>query len=152
MPLAAPPLAPKPRRFALDLVRHGLMAFLRTRERDHLPEVIRAAGHAGLSTLPGALAPFEIVSTWRAEASAVKAFPVARASGPPYNADVHTTRPEIPLVQTGGVTAEEAAAYRAAETVAVAVDSPLVGDALDGGSLREPAARTQDFTVAAAVL
>lgn len=222
MPLTsppAPPVSPAARSFGDTLVRHGLVAILRSRQGTQLPEVIgtladagvrlieitartpgcaaalrdvraglpdgvhlgagtvttvsevdavrdaggtftvsphcdpgliRAAGHAGLGTLPGALTPSEILNAWHSGASAVKVFPAARAGGPPYIADVHSTLPEIPLVPTGGVTAEETAAYRAAGAVAVGVGSPLLGDALEGGSLAELASRARDFVAAAA--
>ncbi|WP_335974974.1 MULTISPECIES: bifunctional 4-hydroxy-2-oxoglutarate aldolase/2-dehydro-3-deoxy-phosphogluconate aldolase [Streptomycetaceae] len=114
------------------------------------PEQVRAARDARLAALPGAMTPTEILTAWRAGATAVKVFPAARAGGPSYTADVHATLPEIPLVPTGGIGAGQIAAYRAAGAVAVGVGSPLLGDALDGGSLTELASRARDFVAAAA--
>ena len=49
--------------------------------------------------------------------------------------------PHIPLVPTGGVALDQIADYVAAGAVAVGLGGPLVGDALDGGSLSDLAER-----------
>ncbi|MFG3257229.1 bifunctional 4-hydroxy-2-oxoglutarate aldolase/2-dehydro-3-deoxy-phosphogluconate aldolase [Streptomyces sp. NPDC048172] len=112
------------------------------------PELIRAAGDAALGSLPGALTPTELLRAHRAGATAVKVFPAARL-GPPYVEDVRGTLPDIPLVPTGGVTAADVPVYRAAGARAVGVGSPLLGDALEGGSLSELAARARHFATVA---
>ena len=74
----------------------------------------------GVPVIPGALTPTEIEAAWRAGAAMVKLFP-ARAVGPRYVADVLKPLPDLPLVCTGGVSAENAADYLAAGAVAVGV-------------------------------
>ncbi|GAA2069575.1 bifunctional 4-hydroxy-2-oxoglutarate aldolase/2-dehydro-3-deoxy-phosphogluconate aldolase [Streptomyces albiaxialis] len=112
------------------------------------PGIVRAAGDAALGSLPGALTPTEILRAHRAGATAVKVFPAARL-GPPYIADVRATLPGIPLVPTGGVTAADVPAHLAAGATAVGVGSPLLGDALEGGSLPELADRARHFAALA---
>ncbi|WP_129837718.1 bifunctional 4-hydroxy-2-oxoglutarate aldolase/2-dehydro-3-deoxy-phosphogluconate aldolase [Streptomyces sp. RFCAC02] len=113
------------------------------------PELIRAARDAGLGALPGAFTPTEILAAHRAGATAVKLFP-ATGLGPGYVADVRAPLPDIPLVPTGGVGTREIPAYRAAGAVAVGVGSPLVGDALAGGSLAALGERAAEFVRLAA--
>jgi len=69
------------------------------------PEVIRTARAAGIGSPPGAYTPTEIVSAWR--------------HGPGYLADIAAPLPHIPLVPTGGVHAEDIAAYHDAGALAV---------------------------------
>ena len=82
---------------------------------------VLARGHQlGVPVIPGALTPTEIEAAWRAGAAMVKLFP-ARAVGPEYVADVLKPLPDVPLLCTGGVNADNAAAYLAAGAVAVGV-------------------------------
>lgn len=112
------------------------------------PELVREARAAGLGAFPGAYTPSEILAAWRTGPTAVKLFP-AGGLGPRYVADVLAPLPEVPLVPTGGVTVENVAAYREAGVLAVGAGSPLLGDALDGGSLTELGRRAADFVRAA---
>ena len=99
------------------------------------------AAHTGCAlAMPGALTPTEILAAWRAGADVVKVFP-ARAFGPSYIKDLLAPLPQIPLMPTGGVGAENAAAYLRAGAVAVAV----------GGSLIDPdAVATADWAAISA--
>jgi 2-dehydro-3-deoxyphosphogluconate aldolase / (4S)-4-hydroxy-2-oxoglutarate aldolase len=81
---------------------------------------------------PGALTPTEILAAWVAGASAVKLFP-ASAVGPGYLQQIAGPFPDIPLVPTGGVSAENAAEWIAAGAVAVGMGSWLVGDGEPAG-------------------
>ena len=67
---------------------------------------------------PGALSPTEILAAWSAGASAVKLFP-ASAVGPGYLAQVAGPFPDIPMVPTGGVSADTAGEWIAAGAVAL---------------------------------
>jgi 2-dehydro-3-deoxyphosphogluconate aldolase/(4S)-4-hydroxy-2-oxoglutarate aldolase len=100
------------------------------------------AGELGVAYLPGALTPTEIVAAWSAGATAVKLFP-ARLGGPRYLRDLREPLPDIPIVPTGGVNADNVADWFAAGAVAVGVGGTLIGDALDGGDLSALAARAQ---------
>ncbi|MBV9817183.1 MAG: bifunctional 4-hydroxy-2-oxoglutarate aldolase/2-dehydro-3-deoxy-phosphogluconate aldolase [Solirubrobacterales bacterium] len=98
------------------------------------PEVVRVAGEAGVACYPGGFTATEILTAWELGATAVKLFPAA-TGGPRHLRDLRGPLPGIPLVPTGGVAIEEIGDYLNAGAAAVGLGGPLVGDALDGGSL-----------------
>lgn len=91
------------------------------------PELVAWAAARGVPTLPGAFTPTEVLAAWRAGAAAVKLFP-ASVAGPAFVRECHGPFPDIPLVPSGGVTAETAADFIRAGAVAVGVGSWLIGD------------------------
>jgi 2-dehydro-3-deoxyphosphogluconate aldolase / (4S)-4-hydroxy-2-oxoglutarate aldolase len=102
---------------------------------------VYAAEH-GVACYPGGWTPTELLEAWRLRAPAVKLFPAA-SGGPRHLKDVRAPLPHIPLVPTGGVALDQIADYIAAGAVAVGLGGPLVGDALDGGSLSDLAERAR---------
>jgi 2-dehydro-3-deoxyphosphogluconate aldolase / (4S)-4-hydroxy-2-oxoglutarate aldolase len=98
------------------------------------PSIGEAAREAGVAWLPGAFTPTEIVAAWNAGADAVKLFP-ARLGGPRYLRDLREPLDDIPIVPTGGVTAESMVDWFAAGAVAVGAGGVLIGDALTTGDL-----------------
>lgn len=76
---------------------------------------------------PGALSPTEILAAWTAGASAVKLFPAVTV-GTGYIRQLAGPLPSIPLVPTGGVSAETAGDWIKAGGVAVGIGSWLIGD------------------------
>lgn len=100
------------------------------------PEVARAAVAAGAGCYPGGFTATEILTAWELGASAVKLFPAA-TGGPRHLRDLRGPLPGIPLIPTGGVAIEQIGDYLAAGAAAVGLGSPLIGDALDGGSLEQ---------------
>ena len=90
-----------------------------------------AAGRA-ISTLPGAATPTEALVAWRAGAAAIKVFP-ASVLGPAFIRELHGPFPDLPLVPTGGVTADSAAAFIEAGAIAVGLGGWLLGDGEPGG-------------------
>ena len=78
--------------------------------------------------IPGALTPTEIVAAWTAGADFVKVFP-AGLGGPSYIREVRAPLPQVQLVPTGGVTAENVVEFLKAGAVAVGVGSSLVDKA-----------------------
>jgi 2-dehydro-3-deoxyphosphogluconate aldolase/(4S)-4-hydroxy-2-oxoglutarate aldolase len=96
------------------------------------PELIRWAAARGIPALPGAATPTEILAAWRAGAAAVKLFP-ASSLGASFVRECRGPFPDIPLVPTGGVTAETAGSFIAAGAVAVGLGSWLVGDGVADG-------------------
>jgi 2-dehydro-3-deoxyphosphogluconate aldolase/(4S)-4-hydroxy-2-oxoglutarate aldolase len=106
------------------------------------PEVAVYARERGVPCYPGALTPSELLEAWRLNTPAVKLFP-AGSGGVRYLKDVRAPLPQIPLVPTGGVALDQIPDYIAAGAVAVGLGSPLVGDALDGGSLSALAERAR---------
>lgn len=101
-------------------------------------EVISWAAGRGVPAFPGALSPTEVLTGWRAGASAIKLFP-ASVGGPALLRELRGPFPDIPLVPTGGVTAENARSLIAAGAVAVGVGGWLAGSP-DESTLRERAA------------
>src|SRR2546421_9832878 len=69
------------------------------------PALVARARELAVAYLPGALTPTEIVAAWNAGAAAVKLFP-ARLGGPRYLRDLREPLPHIPIVPTGGGSAE----------------------------------------------
>lgn len=92
------------------------------------PELVAWAATQGVPTLPGAATPTEVLAAWRAGAAAVKVFP-ASVVGPAFVRECRGPFPDIPLVPSGGVTAETATDFIAAGAAAVGVGGWLIGDA-----------------------
>jgi 2-dehydro-3-deoxyphosphogluconate aldolase/(4S)-4-hydroxy-2-oxoglutarate aldolase len=78
------------------------------------------------------LSPTEIHAAWSAGASAVKLFP-AVAVGPSYLRLITGPFPDIHIVPTGGISAENASQWIAAGAVAVGMGGWLIGDADPAG-------------------
>ena len=89
-----------------------------------VPDVIAACRERGVPVLPGAYTPTEIHACLAAGADLVKVFP-AETLGPAYIRAVRGPLDGARLLATGGVTPENAAAYRAAGAAGVGVGSPL---------------------------
>jgi len=73
-------------------------------------DVIETARRYGIVVIPGAMTPTEILTAWEAGADMVKVFP-ASILGPKYLKAVRGPLPQIPLVPTGGVTADNAGEF-----------------------------------------
>jgi 2-dehydro-3-deoxyphosphogluconate aldolase/(4S)-4-hydroxy-2-oxoglutarate aldolase len=91
------------------------------------PALIDWAVARGLPVLPGAFSPTEILTAWRAGATAVKLFP-ASVAGPAFVREFRGPFRDIPLIATGGVTIESAPAFLGAGAKAVGIGSWLTGD------------------------
>jgi 2-dehydro-3-deoxyphosphogluconate aldolase / (4S)-4-hydroxy-2-oxoglutarate aldolase len=90
------------------------------------PAIVAWAAARDIPCFPGALTPTEVLVAWRAGAAGVKLFP-ASAVGPSFVREARGPLREIPLIPTGGVTAESAAEYLRAGAVAVGLGSWLTG-------------------------
>ncbi|WP_096394363.1 bifunctional 4-hydroxy-2-oxoglutarate aldolase/2-dehydro-3-deoxy-phosphogluconate aldolase [Halorubrum trapanicum] len=91
------------------------------------PDVIRTANRYGTPVVVGAYTPTEAIEAYEAGADAVKVFP-AKTGGPDHVAAIGGPLPQIPLVPTGGVGADNAGEYVRAGAVAVGVGSSIVDD------------------------
>jgi 2-dehydro-3-deoxyphosphogluconate aldolase/(4S)-4-hydroxy-2-oxoglutarate aldolase len=91
------------------------------------PELVTWAAERGIPFLPGALTPSEALAGWRAGAAAIKLFP-ASVAGPQFIRELRGPFPDIPVVPTGGITADTAGSYIRAGAVAVGLASWLTGD------------------------
>ena len=89
------------------------------------PQVIALCNQLGVPVVPGALTPTEVVTAWQLGADLVKVFPVSSV-GARYIRDLRGPLPEIPLVPTGGITANNVADFVKAGAVAVGAGSDLV--------------------------
>jgi 2-dehydro-3-deoxyphosphogluconate aldolase/(4S)-4-hydroxy-2-oxoglutarate aldolase len=88
-------------------------------------EVIALAKDQGVVSIPGTFTPTEAYQAWTAGASAVKIFP-AFVGGPKYIRALLAPMPELRLVPTGGVTAQDAASYLEAGALAVCLGSSFL--------------------------
>ena len=94
---------------------------------EHESKLVTEAEIADVSdvvAIPGAYTPTEMVTAWEAGADLIKLFP-ASALGPGYLRDLRGPLPQLRLVPTGGVTADNVGAYLAAGAVAVGVGGAL---------------------------
>ncbi len=88
-------------------------------------DVLEMGHRYGVPTIIGAMTPTEILTAWEAGADLVKVFP-ASVLGPRYLQEVHGPLPQIPLVPTGGITADNAGEFIRAGAAAVCAGSWLV--------------------------
>jgi len=88
-------------------------------------DTIRLCQRYSVPTVIGAFTPTEILTAWEAGATFVKVFP-ASAVGPKYLKDVAGPLPQVRLIPTGGVSAENAGDFIKAGARAVALGSNLV--------------------------
>ena len=87
--------------------------------------VVQMCRRYDVVAMPGAYTPTEVEAAWEGGADLVKVFP-AGGLGPGYIKDLRGPLPQLRLVPTGGVTAENAGAFLAAGAVAVGVGGALV--------------------------
>lgn len=92
-----------------------------------VPDVIAVCRRRDVPVICGALTPTEMLAASRAGADLVKLFP-ARLGGPAYVRDLLGPFPQLQLVATGGVSAENARSFLDAGAVAVAVGGNLVSE------------------------
>lgn len=88
-------------------------------------DVLEMAHRYGVPAIIGAMTPTEILTAWEAGADMVKVFP-ASILGPRYLQEIHGPLPQIPLVPTGGITADNAGEFIRAGAAAVCAGSWLV--------------------------
>lgn len=88
-------------------------------------DVIEMAHRYGVPVVPGAMTPTEILACWEAGADMVKVFP-ASVLGPGYIKAVRGPLPQIPLVPTGGITADNAGDFIRAGAAMVCAGGWLV--------------------------
>jgi 2-dehydro-3-deoxyphosphogluconate aldolase/(4S)-4-hydroxy-2-oxoglutarate aldolase len=92
------------------------------------PEVAAWAQARDVLHIPGILSPSELAAALDAPASLIKLFPAGHL-GPGYVRDLLAPFPEARLVPTGGIDADNAAAFLDAGAAAIAVGSALTADA-----------------------
>jgi 2-dehydro-3-deoxyphosphogluconate aldolase/(4S)-4-hydroxy-2-oxoglutarate aldolase len=88
-------------------------------------DVIEMCHRYSVVVIPGAMTPTEILTAWEAGADMVKVFP-ADILGPAYLKAVRGPLPQIPLVPTGGITADNAGEFIKAGAALVCAGGWLV--------------------------
>jgi 2-dehydro-3-deoxyphosphogluconate aldolase/(4S)-4-hydroxy-2-oxoglutarate aldolase len=99
------------------------------------PAVIERADALGLTPLPGAYTPTEILTAVDSGARLVKLFP-AQPAGVPYLRALLGPLPDVGFVPTGGVGLEDVSRFLEAGAAAVALGSSLVKSTDDLDALR----------------
>ncbi|NJN01967.1 MAG: bifunctional 4-hydroxy-2-oxoglutarate aldolase/2-dehydro-3-deoxy-phosphogluconate aldolase [Leptolyngbyaceae cyanobacterium RM1_1_2] len=85
----------------------------------------QAAKARSLAFIPGALTPSEIVLAWQTGAASVKVFPITAMGGISYLRSLQGPLSHIPLIPTGGVRCQDAAAMLQAGAIAVGLSGAL---------------------------
>lgn len=93
------------------------------------PMLIQVAQALTIPIVPGALTPNEIMIAWQTGASAVKVFPISAVGGASYIRSLQGPLAHIPLVPSGGVSVENAAAIIDAGAIAVGLSTGLFPNA-----------------------
>jgi 2-dehydro-3-deoxyphosphogluconate aldolase / (4S)-4-hydroxy-2-oxoglutarate aldolase len=87
---------------------------------------IDACLELNVPVFPGALTPTEILTAWKAGASAVKVFPANAMGGAAYLKSIRAPLPQIELLPTGGVNLSNAADFIKAGAIALGIGADLV--------------------------
>ena len=109
------------------------------------PLVAGAMRATGAATLLGALTPTEVMSAVSLGADAVKIFPAA-LGGPAYLKALRGPFPDVPMMPTGGVDADNLGTWLSAGAIAVGAGSELCSAAaMAGGRFEEIEASARQF-------
>jgi 2-dehydro-3-deoxyphosphogluconate aldolase/(4S)-4-hydroxy-2-oxoglutarate aldolase len=101
--------------------------------------------------MPGALTPTEVITAWKAGVDMVKIFPCSAMGGARYLKALRGPLPQVKMLPTGGVNAENAREYLAAGAAALGIGSELVDTrALASGKLEVLTARAKQLVDAVA--
>jgi 2-dehydro-3-deoxyphosphogluconate aldolase / (4S)-4-hydroxy-2-oxoglutarate aldolase len=110
------------------------------------PASLAAAADCGVAMMPGAFTATEVTTALEHGAEVIKLFPATL--GPAYLRALRDPLPQARLVPTGGVGIDAIADFLQAGAFAVALGSPLVGDALRTGDLAALAERARRVVAA----
>jgi 2-dehydro-3-deoxyphosphogluconate aldolase/(4S)-4-hydroxy-2-oxoglutarate aldolase len=112
------------------------------------PDVVAACNRYGVLVAPGAFTPTEALTAYEAGADLVKVFP-ASSGGPGHLSGIKGPLPQIPLMPTGGVDADNAGEYIRAGAEVVGAGSALVpSDAVETGDFGRITANARAFSEA----
>lgn len=112
------------------------------------PEVAEVAVSNEVPVFLGALTPTEVAVAADLGSAAVKIFPAA-GFGPGYLSDLHGPYPDVELLPSGGITAENARAYLDAGALAVCAGTGVVPPArVAAGDWDDITARARTFVTA----
>jgi 2-dehydro-3-deoxyphosphogluconate aldolase / (4S)-4-hydroxy-2-oxoglutarate aldolase len=109
------------------------------------PTLVSAMAKSGLLTMAGTLTPTEVFQAYSLGADVIKVFP-GSLGGPAYIKALKGPFPNIPMMPTGGVKADNVAEWFAAGVVAVGAGSELCPPALaKEGKFKEITKIAADF-------
>lgn len=130
---------------ALDTIRAGAEFVVGpTVERD----VVDVCNRYGTLVAPGAFTPTEALTAYEAGADFVKIFP-ASSGGPSHLSGIKGPLPQIPLMPTGGVDADNAGDFIRAGAEVVGAGSALVpGSAVESGDFETITENARAFSEA----
>ncbi|WP_152040408.1 bifunctional 4-hydroxy-2-oxoglutarate aldolase/2-dehydro-3-deoxy-phosphogluconate aldolase [Salinigranum salinum] len=112
------------------------------------PSVVDACNRYGVLVAPGAFTPTEALSAYEAGADFVKIFP-ASSGGPSHLGGIKGPLPQIPLMPTGGVDADNAGDFIRAGAEVVGAGSALVpGAAVESDDFETITENARAFTEA----
>ncbi|WP_396922212.1 bifunctional 4-hydroxy-2-oxoglutarate aldolase/2-dehydro-3-deoxy-phosphogluconate aldolase [Mycolicibacterium sp.] len=114
------------------------------------PDVAAVAVANGIPVFLGALTPTEVAAAVDLGSAAVKIFP-AGSVGPKYLSDLHGPYPEVELLPSGGITAENARTYLDSGALAVCAGTGVVPPAaVAAGDWSDITSRARTFVGALA--
>jgi 2-dehydro-3-deoxyphosphogluconate aldolase / (4S)-4-hydroxy-2-oxoglutarate aldolase len=90
------------------------------------PSVVDFVAKQGITVLPGALTPTEVVTAWDAGADFVKVFPCAAVGGFHYISALHASLPDVPLIAAGGINQQTAANFIVSGATAIGIGRELI--------------------------
>lgn len=93
------------------------------------PDVIELCKRYAKAILPGAFTPTEVLTAWELGADIVKIFP-SELAGPKHLKALKGPFPQIRMMPTGGITAENVGEFLAAGACAVGVGGQLASPAM----------------------
>ena len=112
---------------------------------------IEACRRMNVPVFPGALTPTEILTAWKAGASAVKVFPANAVGGASYLRSVKAPLPQVELIPTGGVNLTTVGELIAAGALALGVGADLVDvEALRRGDAAAITRKAKEYVAAVA--
>jgi 2-dehydro-3-deoxyphosphogluconate aldolase / (4S)-4-hydroxy-2-oxoglutarate aldolase len=89
-------------------------------------EIVQFAVKAGVTVIPGALTPSEIITAVRAGADFVKIFPCSQVGGVEYLHALKAPFPNVSFIAAGGVNQQTAGDYLGAGATAVGIGKDLI--------------------------
>jgi 2-dehydro-3-deoxyphosphogluconate aldolase/(4S)-4-hydroxy-2-oxoglutarate aldolase len=90
-----------------------------------IPEVVDFALANGVTVIPGALTPSEVIAAWKTGADFVKIFPCAPVGGYRYVRALKVPLPHIPLIASGGVDQSTASKFILAGASALGIRAEI---------------------------
>jgi 2-dehydro-3-deoxyphosphogluconate aldolase / (4S)-4-hydroxy-2-oxoglutarate aldolase len=89
-------------------------------------DMVEFAAKEGITVLPGAFTPTEVVAAWNAGSDFVKVVPCDAAGGAKYIRSLKAALPDVPMIAAGGVTQQTAFDLIAAGATGLGIGRDLI--------------------------